>query len=83
MQKVDFDKAGRAGAQVLGLRAILGATLGNMLEFYDFITFSFFALQIGHTFFPSENQYASLMASLATFGAGFITRPIGALVIGT
>ncbi|MCL2385368.1 MAG: MFS transporter [Alphaproteobacteria bacterium] len=83
MQKVDFDKAGRAGAQPLGLRAILGATLGNMLEFYDFITFSFFALQIGHTFFPSENQYASLMASLATFGAGFITRPIGALVIGT
>ncbi len=66
----------------LNHRSILAATLGNMLEFYDFITFSFFAIQIGHTFFPSESQYASLMAALATFGAGFITRPIGALVIG-
>ncbi len=63
-------------------RAILGATIGNMLEFYDFITYSFFAIQIGHTFFPSQSQFNSLMLSLATFGAGFITRPIGALVIG-
>ncbi len=63
-------------------RAIFGATIGNMLEFYDFITYSFFAIQIGHTFFPSHNQFSSLMLSLATFGAGFITRPIGAWVIG-
>jgi MFS family permease len=66
-----------------GSRAILGATIGNMLEFYDFITYSFFAIQIGHTFFPSHNQYASLMLSLATFGAGFVTRPIGGIVIGS
>ena len=58
-------------------RATLGATIGNMLEFYDFITYSFFAIQIGHTFFPSESQFGSLMLSLATFGAGFVTRPIG------
>lgn len=63
-------------------RAILSVTIGNMLEFYDFVTYSFFAIQIGHAFFPSESQFASLMLSLATFGAGFITRPIGALVIG-
>src|ERR1700716_176287 len=63
-------------------RATLGATVGNMLEFYDFITYSFFAIQIGRTFFPSDSQFASLMLSLATFGAGFVTRPIGALVIG-
>lgn len=63
--------------------ATLAATIGNMLEFYDFITFAFFAVQIGRTFFPSHSAYASLMLSLATFGAGFITRPIGALVIGT
>lgn len=66
-----------------GSRAILGATIGNMLEFYDFITYSFFAIQIGHTFFPSHSQYASLMLSLATFGAGFLTRPIGGIVIGS
>src|ERR1700747_1157419 len=63
-------------------RAILGVTIGNMLEFYDFITYSFFAIQIGRAFFPSRNEFASLMLSLATFGAGFVTRPIGALVIG-
>jgi MHS family citrate/tricarballylate:H+ symporter-like MFS transporter len=64
-------------------RATLGATVGNMLEFYDFITYSFFAIQIGRTFFPADSQFASLMLSLATFGAGFITRPIGAIVIGS
>ncbi len=63
-------------------RAILAATIGNMLEFYDFITYSFFAIQIGHAFFPTGSEFDSLMLSLATFGAGFITRPIGALVIG-
>jgi MFS family permease len=65
-----------------GPRAILAATIGNMLEFYDFITYSFFAIQIGHTFFPLQNQFASLMLSLATFGAGFVTRPIGGIIIG-
>jgi MFS family permease len=63
--------------------ATLGATIGNMLEFYDFITYSFFAIQIGRTFFPAHGPYASLMLSLATFGAGFVTRPIGAIVIGS
>ncbi|HEY1559790.1 MAG TPA: MFS transporter [Caulobacteraceae bacterium] len=63
-------------------RHIAAATLGNALEFYDFITYGFFAIQIGHAFFPSHNAYASLMLSLATFGAGFVTRPLGALVIG-
>jgi len=63
-------------------RSIAAATIGNALEFYDFITYAFFAIQIGHAFFPSHNAYASLMLSLATFGAGFITRPIGGIVIG-
>ncbi len=63
-------------------RHIAAATLGNALEFYDFITYGFFAIQIGHAFFPSHNAYASLMLSLATFGAGFLSRPLGALVIG-
>jgi MFS transporter, MHS family, citrate/tricarballylate:H+ symporter len=73
--------AERGAADLTG-RAILGVTVGNMLEFYDFITYSFFAIQIGRAFFPAQSQFASLMLSLATFGAGFITRPIGGLVIG-
>jgi MFS transporter, MHS family, citrate/tricarballylate:H+ symporter len=63
-------------------RGTLAVTIGNMLEFYDFITYSFFAVQIGHTFFPSNSQFGSLMLSLATFGVGFVTRPIGGIVIG-
>jgi MFS family permease len=63
-------------------RAIIAATVGNGLEFYDFITFAFFAIQIGQTFFPSESEFLSLMASLATFGAGFATRPLGAYFLG-
>jgi MFS family permease len=67
----------------LGGAGLFGATIGNMLEFYDFITYSFFAVQIGRTFFPLHDRFDSLMLSLATFGAGFITRPIGAVVIGS
>lgn len=64
-------------------RHIAAVTVGNALEFYDFITYAFFAIQIGHAFFPAQSAYGSLMLSLATFGAGFVTRPIGAIVIGT
>ncbi|HLZ82401.1 MAG TPA: MFS transporter [Caulobacteraceae bacterium] len=71
----------RAGAG-LPRRFVIAATIGNGLEFYDFITYAFFAIQIGHAFFPSQSAYGSLMLSLATFGAGFITRPLGGLVIG-
>jgi MFS family permease len=70
------------GRVQLKRRHIAAATLGNALEFYDFVTYAFFAIQIGHAFFPGRGGYGSLMLSLATFGAGFITRPIGALVIG-
>ncbi len=61
---------------------IVGVTLGNALEFYDFLVFSFFAVQIGQCFFPATNPQSSLLLALATFGAGFLTRPIGAFVIG-
>src|SRR5512141_1910780 len=63
-------------------RQVAAIAAGNALEFYDFLTYSFFAVQIGKTFFPSGDPTTSLLASLATFGAGFLTRPIGALVIG-
>src|ERR1700728_1562251 len=63
-------------------RHIVAVTAGNALEFYDFVTYAFFSIQIGHAFFPSQSAYGSLMLSLATFGAGFVTRPIGAFVIG-
>lgn len=61
---------------------VFAAVIGNALAFYDFLTYALFAIQIGHAFFPSNSAYGSLMLSLATFGAGFITRPIGAVVLG-
>jgi len=61
---------------------VLAVVIGNGLEFYDFVTYAFFAAQIGRTFFPSDTPGTSLLASLATFGVGFLTRPLGALVIG-
>ena len=63
-------------------KQVAAVVAGNALDFYDFLTYAFFAVQIGHTFFPSSDHGASLLASLATFGAGFLTRPLGALVIG-
>src|SRR3984957_9973273 len=82
-QAAEPDPSAVTGSGGLVSRGTLAVTIGNMLEFYDFITYSFFAIQIGRTFFPTDSRYASLMLSLATFGAGFITRPIGGLVIGS
>ncbi len=70
------------GVQSLKRRYIFAATAGNALEFYDFLTYALFAIQIGHAFFPASTAYGSLMLSLATFGAGFATRPIGGIVLG-
>lgn len=64
------------------IRHIAAVVLGNALEFYNFVTFAFFAVYIGRTFFPSDDPTASLLPALATFGVGFITRPIGGIVIG-
>lgn len=64
------------------IKQVVAVMSGNALEFYDFLTFSFFAVQIGQVFFPSDKPINSLLATLATFGAGFLTRPVGAFFIG-
>jgi len=56
--------------------------MGNGLEFYDFLCYAIFAVYIGKAFFPAHDPALSLLLSLATFGIGFITRPIGAIVLG-
>jgi len=61
---------------------VAGVTVGNALEFYDFVTYSFFSVYIGRAFFPAQSESTKLFLSLATFGVGFLTRPIGAIVIG-
>jgi MHS family citrate/tricarballylate:H+ symporter-like MFS transporter len=68
--------------EYIPLRKVLAVGIGNALEFYDFITFSFFAIQIGHCFFPESRTSHGLLYSLASFGVGFLTRPLGGVVIG-
>jgi MFS family permease len=61
---------------------VIRVSIGNFLEMYDFMVFGYYAGDIGKTFFPSSNPFASLMLSLMTFGAGFLMRPLGAIVLG-
>src|SRR3984885_1473795 len=63
-------------------KTVLRVTSGNFLEMYDFFLFGIYARQIGQTFFPSDDPYASLMATFLSFAAGFVMRPIGALTLG-
>jgi len=65
----------------LSKRQIAAVVAGNGLEFYDFLTYSFFAAQIGEALFPGTGE-VKLLLSLATFGVGFVTRPLGGVVIG-
>jgi MFS family permease len=63
-------------------RDLIAVVAGNGLEFYDFIAYAFFALQISRSFFPASTPGTGLLLSLATFGAGFLMRPLGAAVLG-
>jgi MHS family citrate/tricarballylate:H+ symporter-like MFS transporter len=66
----------------IALRHVVAVFVGNGLEFYDFLTFSYFSVYIAKTFYPNQTGAVGLLATLATFGIGFVTRPIGAIVIG-
>src|SRR6266852_4411945 len=61
---------------------VLRVTSGNFLEMFDFFLFGFYATNIAKTFFPSDSEFASLMLTFVTFGAGFLMRPLGALILG-
>jgi MFS family permease len=63
-------------------RVILAASLGTLFEWYDFYLYGSLAVFFGGLFFPKGNDTAQLLASLATFGAGFGVRPLGAVVFG-
>lgn len=61
---------------------VLRVTSGNFMEMFDFFLFGFYATAISQTFFPSDNEVTSLMMTLMTFGAGFLMRPLGAVILG-
>jgi MFS family permease len=63
-------------------KSVLNITSGNFFEMYDFMVYGIYASIIAETFFPNNNKFLSIMMSLGVFGAGFLMRPLGAIIIG-
>ena len=80
--------AGQSGGEGSGmsarqrLRAIIGGSAGNLVEYYDWFAYSAFALYFAPVFFPQGDQTAQLLQSAAVFAAGFFARPIGGWLMG-
>ena len=62
---------------------IVAATIGNVLEWFDFVVYGFFAVTIAEVFFPAGNPTVSLLITFGTFGLAFLVRPLGAIIVGT
>lgn len=69
-------------AEPLSKRHMLAGAIGNLLEWFDFASYGFFASVIGARFFPSDDETVSLLAAFGVFASGFIARPIGAVFFG-
>ena len=65
------------------IMGVVRVASGNFLEAYDFFVYGYFAVYIARAFFPTGNEFSSLMLSLGTFAAGFLARPLGALILGS
>lgn len=63
-------------------RAVISASIGNALEWFDLVVYGFFAVTISALFFPTHDETTSLLLTLGTFGVSFFMRPLGAVVIG-
>lgn len=63
-------------------KTIVACSLGNALEWFDFVAYAMFATVIAKSFFPAENELTSLLSTFGTFAVGFLMRPIGAIVLG-
>ena len=74
--------ASRQATERVPIKVVAATVAGNALEFYDFITYAFFAVYIGRAFFPATDSFTSLLLSVAVFGVGFVSRPLGGIVIG-
>ena len=63
-------------------RIIAAGAIGNVLEWYDFAVYGYFAAAIGRAFFPSEDKVAQVLAAFGIFAVGFLMRPVGGALIG-
>src|SRR6266699_1324185 len=62
---------------------IVDATIGNVLEWFDFLVYGFFAVYMSEGFFPTSDPNVSLLITFGTFGLAYVVRPLGALIVGT
>jgi len=64
-------------------RVIAAASIGNALEWFDLLIYGYFAVTISKVFFPTDDQTISLLLALGTFGASYLIRPLGAIMLGS
>lgn len=64
-------------------RALASAMIGNWFELFDFIIYGYFAAQIGIAMFPASDPVTTILSSFATYGVGFVMRPVGSMVLGS
>ncbi|VVD81700.1 general substrate transporter [Pandoraea communis] len=76
------NSAAKTVAPTQARRAVVAASLGNILEWYDFVLYAYFSPQIAHHFFPAASEATSFLVATATFGVGFVARPLGAAILG-
>jgi MFS transporter, MHS family, proline/betaine transporter len=62
---------------------IIAATIGNVLEWFDFLVYGFFAVTIAEVFFPVSDPTVSLLITFGAFGLAYVVRPLGAVIVGT
>ncbi len=77
-----IDKTADAVQRPASFQAIVAASVGNALEWFDILVYGYFAVTISKLFFPSGDELSSLLLALGTFGTAYLMRPLGAIVLG-
>jgi len=75
-------KAKATPSPLTSRKAVTAAVMGNLLEWYDFAIYGYLATIVAKNFFPQEDEKTALLSTFATFGVGFVVRPLGGIVIG-
>jgi MFS family permease len=75
---------GTTATQHRGLSGVIvAATIGNVLEWFDFLVYGFFAVYLAEVFFPAHDPTVSLLITFGTFGLAYVVRPLGAIIVGS
>ncbi|MEO8164511.1 MAG: MFS transporter, partial [Betaproteobacteria bacterium] len=69
-------------SRLTGRKAVTAAVMGNLLEWYDFAIYGYLATIVARNFFPKGDEMTALLSTFATFGVGFVVRPLGGILIG-